>query len=227
MRVKMRFWVGFSVLMMVAACGLAPQQRAGDILVIGDSVLAWNKGSGADVGQVIAAELGREVVSRAALGARIEAGAGAALLGLRIPDQLSPGPWNWVVMNGGANDLRAACGCTACDAEIDRLISADGTGGAIPRLIAAARSQGAQVLWMGYYQAPMSGAFAACRPALVEIERRIARHARARNGVVFVDAEEALDPADPALLASDRTHPSPAGSRVIGEYLARTIGEQG
>jgi acyl-CoA thioesterase I len=107
-------------------------------------------------------------------------------------------------MNGGANGLGFSCGCTRCDAEIDLLITEDAATGAIPDLIARARAQGAKVLWVGYYQAPDSTSFRGCRPGLVEPERRIAIHARTREGVFFVDTEDVLDPAQPGLLDTDR-----------------------
>ncbi|MBQ2259776.1 MAG: SGNH/GDSL hydrolase family protein [Loktanella sp.] len=219
----MRWFFILVLVLHLTACGIAPRQSGGDILVIGDSVLAWNRTSGQDVGHVIGAALGRDVVSRAALGARLRSGGLGALGGLSIPDQLSAGPWNWVVMNGGANDLGFACGCTQCDDEIDQLIAPAAQNGAIPDLIARARATGARVLWVGYYEAPTSRSFQGCRPGLVELERRIAIYAGAKEGVYFIDAEDVLDPAVPALLASDRTHPSAAGSALIGRFIAREI----
>jgi acyl-CoA thioesterase I len=204
-------------------CGLAPQQTGGDVLVIGDSVMAWNRFAARDVGSVIEAELGREVVNRAALGAQIQAGSLGTLGGRSIPDQLSTGPWNWVVINGGANDLGFSCGCTRCDAEIDLLISPDGTTGGIPNLISKARGQQAKVLWVGYYQTPNSSAFQGCRPGLVELERRIAAYALTQEGVFFIDSEDVFKPTNPDLLAADRTHPSAAGSAVLGRFIAQEI----
>lgn len=213
------------LLVSAASCGLTPRQQGGDILIIGDSVMAWNRPAGADIGRAMEAELDRDVVNRAALGAQVRAGGISALGGLSIPDQLSGGPWNWIVMNGGANDLGFSCGCIRCDAEIDLLISEDATTGAIPDLIARARAQGAKVLWAGYYRAPDTRSFRGCRPGLVELERRIAIYARSREGVFFVDTEDVLDPAQPDLLDTDRTHPSVDGSAVIGRFLAREIAE--
>lgn len=221
----MRILLVLSLLTLLATCGLAPRQSVGDILVVGDSVLAWNKSTGEDVGSVIEAELGREVVNRAALGARVGTGGFGALIGLSIPAQLSSGRWNWIVINGGANDL-GACGCTRCANEIDLLISPDGTVGAIPDLIATAKRQGTRVLWIGYYEAPESKSFGGCRPGLVEIERRIALLARSKEGVTFVDSEEVFDPTDSSLFANDRTHPSAAGSAMIGQFLAQHIAGQ-
>lgn len=222
----MRTFFVLCLLVSVASCGLTPRQQGGDILVIGDSVMAWNRAAGDDVGRVMEAELDRDVVNRAALGARIRAGGLSALGGLSIPDQLSAGPWNWIVMNGGANDLGSSCGCTRCDAEIDLLISENATTGAIPDLIARARARGAKVLWAGYYRAPDSRSFSGCRPGLMELERRITIYAGTRDGVFFIDTEDVFDPAKSGLLASDRTHPSVEGSALIGRFLAREIAER-
>ena len=207
----------------LAACTPGAPRSGGDILMIGDSVLAWNRTSGRDVGSALGASLDRTVTNRATPGAQIRKRGFASALGLGIPDQLSGQGWNWVVMNGGANDLGFSCGCTRCDGVIEALISRDGTTGDIPALITRARSTGAKVLWMGYYRAPNSGSFQGCRPGLVEIERRIAKLAQATPGVSFVDSEDVITPRDPSLYAADATHPSPKGSAVIGQYLAKTI----
>lgn len=216
--------VALLLLALVAACGPGQRQSGGDILVIGDSVMAWNKNSGRDIGAVIGASLDREVISRAASGSDIQAGGAKSLIGLSIPGQLPAGRWNWIVMNGGANDLRGSCGCRRCGAEIDRLISRDAASGAIPNLIARARRQSDRVLWMGYYQATQSS-FSGCRPALVELERRVAAYARSNAGVYFVDSESVFDHQDGTLFASDKTHPSPKGSALIGQFLARQIAD--
>jgi acyl-CoA thioesterase I len=222
----MRTVLVLCLLMGLSNCGLAPRQTGGDILVIGDSVMAWNRSSGADIGSVIEAELGRDVVSRAAFGAQIRASGLRALGGLSIPDQLSGDPWNWIVMHGGANDLGFSCDCTRCDAEIDMLISQDGSMGAIPDLITKARRQQARVLWVGYYQTPNSSSFRGCRPGLVELERRIAVYALMREGVFFFDSEDVFETTNLGLLAADRTHPSAAGSAVIGRFIAQEIAKR-
>ncbi len=221
----MRTFLVLCLLMGLSNCGLASRQTDGDILVIGDSVMAWNRSGAGDIGSAMEAQLGREVVNRAALGAQIRAGSFGTLGGLSIPDQLSAGPWTWVVMNGGANDLGFSCGCTSCDAEIDLLISSDGTTGAIPDLIAKARRQQAKVLWVGYYEAPNSSAFRGCRPGLVELERRVAEYAQTHEGVFFIDSEDVFDPTNLGLFAPDQTHPSAAGSAVIGRFVAQEIAD--
>jgi acyl-CoA thioesterase I len=221
----MRFLIALVLVMLTTSCAVDTQRSGGDILVIGDSVMAWNRGSGGDIGRVMAAELGREVNSRAVVGAGIRSG-GFGALARPIPSQLTAGRWNWVVINGGANDLGSACGCVRCDATMDALVSKDGRTGDIPRLIGQARAQGAQVLWMGYYQTPAGSLFAGCRPALVELERRIALYAGAQDGVYFVDAEDVMPLNRTDLLSGDRTHPSVTGSALIGRSLASVIARE-
>ena len=207
-----------------AGCVQMPSQRD-DIVVIGDSVMAWNRAEGGDVGSAIGAELNRTVVNRAAFGAQIRANSIAGLLGLSIPAQLPPGRWNWVVANGGANDLGFSCGCTRCDHEIDALISRDSRTGDIPNLIAQALSQNAQFVWLGYYRAPETTSFEGCRPGLVEIEQRVARLARSNDSVFFLDAETFFDPLVPELFDRDKTHPSVTGSALIGREIANIIAQ--
>ena len=219
----MRLFLIAALFSALAACGVAPRQQAGDILVIGDSVFAWNRSSGQDVGRVIEMELNRDVTSRARLGAQLQSGRLASLGGLSIPDQLTTGSWSWVVMNGGANDLARACGCQRCDGVIDQLIGPDAMTGAIPDLISRARNQGAQVIWAGYYEAPASRSFAGCHPWLVTLEQRIARYAAAKPGVYFMDIEDVIDATASHLLAPDRTHPNSTGSAVIGRFIATRI----
>lgn len=219
----MRALLAFSFVTILGACSQASKSTGGDILIIGDSVMAWNKVDGQDVGSAISSELDRAVVNRAMLGAQVRAGGLAPVVGLSIPDQLRAGPWNWVIMNGGANDLGISCDCVLCDAEIDALISEDGSVGDIPTLIERAQARGAQVVWLGYYKAPDTRAFQGCRPGLVEVERRIAVYAEASDGVFFLDAEDVFDLSDRGLFDLDRTHPSARGSAVMGRYIAETI----
>ncbi|GAB5436773.1 SGNH/GDSL hydrolase family protein [Falsiruegeria mediterranea] len=218
----LRFVVAVLLVWILGSCAQQTSQR-GDILIIGDSVLAWNRAEGRDVGSALASELGRDVVNRAAFGAQIGATDLARIVGLSIPGQMPPGRWNWVIANGAANDLGFTCGCTRCGQVIDQLISTDSQSGAIPDLVSKAQAQGARVLWLGYYKAPETTSFRGCRPGLVEIERRIEVLARSNTGLYFLDAEDVFDPPVRDLFDTDRTHPSAKGSALIGTEIARVI----
>lgn len=215
------------LMLVLSGCSAAVTRGGGDILAIGDSVMAWNESSDAAIPDAVARTLDREVISRAVPGAQFDNASGlASAVGFDIRNQYPGGTWNWIIVNGGANDLWADCGCGACGPVVDKLISADAKSGSIPRFLRQLRASGAQVLWMGYYKGNGRGSFKGCRDDLVRMEERIARFALATPGVYFVDAEDVLDPEDPASFARDNNHPSPKGAAVIGAYLAQTISAQ-
>ncbi len=209
----------------MAACTDSAPKGGGDILVIGDSVLAWNRGSGQAIPDVMQGTLGRHVVSKAVPGAQFDNdNALFSAVGFNIQRQYPGGTWNWVVLNGGANDLGfGACKCADCRATVDRLIGADAQSGDIPAFLTGLRRTGAKVLWMGYYKGNGKGSFQGCRDDLVQLEQRIARFADQTDGVLFRDSENVIDPQDPDQFAPDNTHPSPKGAALIGRYLAKTI----
>ncbi|MEP0261861.1 MAG: SGNH/GDSL hydrolase family protein [Sulfitobacter sp.] len=207
----------------LSACTDTAPRGGGDILVLGDSIMAWN--GGRSIPDVIANQTGRSVTSRAVPGAQFDNGSTiASAVGFDIQQQFPGGRWNWVVVNGGANDLSADCGCGACGASVNALIAPDGQSGSIPAFLQRLRAQtGAHVMWMGYYAGSGSGSFAGCRDDLVEIESRIATFAAGRPGIHFVDSEDVIDRGDRGLFAGDNVHPSARGSARIGAYLAQEI----
>lgn len=207
----------------LSACTDTAPRGGGDILVLGDSIMAWN--GGRSIPDVIANQTGRSVTSRAVPGAQFDNGSTiASAVGFDIQQQFPGGRWNWVVVNGGANDLSADCGCGACGASVNALIAPDGQSGSIPAFLQRLRAQtGAQVMWMGYYAGSGSGSFAGCRDDLVEIESRIATFAAGRPGIHFIDSEDVIDRGDRGLFAGDNVHPSARGSARIGAYLAQEI----
>ena len=93
----------------LSACTDTAPRGGGDILVLGDSIVAWN--GGRSIPDVIANQTGRSVPSRAVPGAQFDNGSTiASAVGFDIQQQFPGGRWNWVVVNGGANDLSADCG---------------------------------------------------------------------------------------------------------------------
>ena len=215
------------LLAVLLGCGGQTGQGRGDILVLGDSVMAWNGSN--SIPNVIGQVLNREVDSRAVPGAQFDnASRLAGAVGFDIQRQFPGGAWKWIVLNGGANDLGFGdCGCGNCTAAVDRLIAPDAASGVIPSFLTRIRAEtGAQVMWMGYYAGNGKGSFKGCRDDLVRMEQRIARFAASREGVTFVDSEDVIDPMDPTVFASDNTHPSAKGSALIGAYLAQEIAKR-
>ena len=193
------------------------------ILAIGDSVLAWQKWTGRDIPSVMGRLLAARVENDAQAGARFsnETVFGRAV-GFDVRAQFRNGAWDLVLINGGANDFLADCGCQACDGVLDSLISND-LEGEVPSFVAGLRAQGLPVLWMGYYASARSGQFAGCRPYLVEYDARMARLASVTPGLTFVDSEDVMDRDDRSLFAFDGIHPSPGGALRIGTYLAQQV----
>ena len=188
------------------------------MLAVGDSVLAWNRLSGGDIPRVAAQATGRAADNRSVIGARMLTG---------IPGQYRDGPWDWVIVNGGANDLRGGCGCTGCDDTLDALVTPDGQGGAMADFARDIVSRGPGVVLLGYYGTSVAGGpFAACGDELTELSRRLSLLADSDPAILFVDAKDAIDPANLDLYARDLAHPSAAGSALIGQLIADAIAAQ-
>lgn len=208
-------------LVLLAACA-APAPRPGAILAIGDSVMAWNGGAG--IPEAAAAALDRPVhdASRS-LAKVVQPNAALSLAGFDVARQWerNAGPWAWVLLAGGGNDVRAACATPREAAALDALVAEDLTG-AIPALVARIRAAGPRVALVGYYDDANAAptAFTPCQPLFDRMNARLARLAARDEGVVFLDAGEVIAPSDLGLYAPDRIHPSPEGSRRIGAALA-------
>lgn len=201
------------------------QSRDIRILVLGDSMMAWNHGTGNSVADAIEATLGAKVVDRSLSGARYFYGLPiSGSLGLRLTKQYRTGNWDWVVMNGGGNDLLFGCGCSKCDRMLDRLVSKDGRQGAIPEFVEQIRKSGAQVLYVGYLRNPgIPSPIRACRPAGNELDRRLAKMAQTRTGVSFVPMADLVPTGDRSFHHGDMIHPSIKGSGHIAARIVTRI----
>lgn len=198
----------------------------GGILVMGDSMLAAHALSGRSVPDVLERRLGRPVTDRAVVGARMIYRlpiSGAA--GMSIPKQFRAGNWDWVVINGGGNDLWLGCGCSGCERRLDRLAGRAGTPeGEIPALIARLRRTGARVVWVGYLRSPGRGSpIESCRDEGEELERRIAAFADRDAGVVFVSLADLVPHGDASFHAFDMIHPSVKGSAAIADRILAVL----
>jgi len=221
LRILLVLFVGIGL----AACTDQAPKNGGDILVIGDSVMAWNGSSDQAIPDVMGQALGRQVINKAVPGALFDNdNALFSAFGFDIQRQYPGGSWSWIVLNGGANDLGFGdCKCQDCSAKVDGLIGADAMSGAIPAFLTRLRATGSQILWMGYYKGNGKGSFEGCRDDLVRLERRISRFAAQTEGVMFLDSEDVIDSQDDTQFAGDNTHPSPKGAALVGRYLAKAI----
>lgn len=192
------------------------------VLVLGDSILAWNRSRGQSIPQLLNTVPGLSVESRAVAGAAFS---GSQFLRREIRSQLPPGQWDVIVVNGGGNDLARECRCRGCAATLDQLVGADGKRGEIPAFLDALRARAARVIWLDYYPVSVRGGpFAPCIDELAVLETRMKAAAGLRRHVDFVDAGAAYDRRDLSLYARDLVHPTPKGGARIATLLARAIG---
>lgn len=206
-------------LLVLSACGRGVPDGA-RIVVAGDSVMAWNRSAGASVADVLEDRLGVAVGDVSLPLAEVMGSVGP----LNIPNQLDGVRAEWVVLNGGANDLSTGCDCTDCDEVLDRLITEDGRQGAIPALVAQLRQGGARVIWADYYTSPRFVG-SECAQTYQQLEDRLVRMSARDPGVTLVDMDDVFDPGDLSLFAGDRLHPSKKGSARIADLIAPEISQ--
>jgi lysophospholipase L1-like esterase len=209
----------------LAACTTSAPPDPDAVLAIGDSIMAWNDDQG--IPEVTAAALEQRVVDASVSGARLQVGSGVfSALGFDITRQWAnnAGRWDWVLLDGGGNDLQGLCATPAEGEALARIIADDLTG-ALPDLIAQVRASGSKVAVIGYYDNPEAGQsdFTTCQFAFDRMNERLTRLAARDAGMVFLDTGTVIDPANTGLYETDFIHPSVEGSRLIGEALAQAI----
>ncbi|MFK7877646.1 MAG: SGNH/GDSL hydrolase family protein [Paracoccaceae bacterium] len=214
-------------LLFLAGCAESVPQggKPPRILLMGDSMLAWNGSSQNAVSHVIERQLGEQVIDRSVVGAHViyELPISGAL-GLNISKQYIAGNWDWIVMNGGGNDLWLGCGCGQCDRRMGRMLSADGRSGDIARFVAQLRASGAKVVYLGYLRTPGRGSpIDSCKSVGNAFDARLQRMAARDPGVFFVSNKDLVPHRDLSFHAPDRIHPSAKGSAAIGVRAASII----
>ncbi|SFT07013.1 Lysophospholipase L1 [Sulfitobacter marinus] len=195
------------------------------ILILGDSFMTSHSQAKQSVAHHLEKAFGAYVKNRAITGARYRyflpiTGA----LGLNISKQYREGPWDWVIINGGGNDMWMGCGCTKCARRMDKLISADGTGGDIPTLVAKARRSGAKVAYVGYLRSPGTWSpIEHCKDEGDTLEARIAAMAQRDHGVIFISLADLVPTGDKSFHAADMIHPSVKGTRAAADRIAQVL----
>ncbi len=195
------------------------------ILALGDSMLAWNRTSGSSVVDVVEASLGERIVDRSTVGASfnyILPVTGA--MGMNITSQYRPGQWEWVIVNGGGNDLWLGCGCNACDRTLDKLISADGKSGKLPALFSKIRQSGAKIIFVGYLHSPGTPSIIDhCKNEDTEYQARIQALADRTADLFYVRASGIVGQGDRSYHGADMIHPSRKGSKAIARLIVEVI----
>lgn len=194
------------------------------ILAIGDSILAWNLDASASIPQVVGQGLDRTIRNNAVGGARIVDPFGGAE-GADIRQQYQAGDWDWVLLNGGGNDLNDGCGCGECGALLDSLISEDGSAGTIPEFVTSLIQQNKKVMYLGYYDIPQGAefGFGRCTPLFQTQHQRLQRMADLLTSAWYVSAGDVVSPMDESNYDSDLVHPSVTGGQRVGAHIAQAI----
>ncbi|WP_406648009.1 SGNH/GDSL hydrolase family protein [Aliisedimentitalea scapharcae] len=210
----------------LSGCGEVPSEtREARILAVGDSLMATHSMTGRAISNVVEQQLNEEVVDRSVIGARMIYNlpvSGAA--GMSIPKQFRTGDWDWVIVNGGGNDLWLGCGCFVCKGKMNKLISEDGRRGTIPGFLYKLRQTGAQVIYVGYLRSPGLGSpIEHCRDEGEELERRIDKLADLDPGVHFLSLADLVPHGDRSFHGIDMIHPSLKASDEIGNRVAAII----
>ncbi len=216
----------FLLLHFISACAETSAPTNNDrILLMGDSLMAWNRTTGQSVGKHLETSLQQPVLDRSSVGATIiQKTPMFASMGLSIPQQYQPGLRDWVVLNGGGNDLFLGCGCSACSERLNLLASEDGSWGAIPNLMDRLRASGAQVIYVGYLRSPGVGSMIEnCKDEGDELERRLILAARQDPGVHYISLRDLVPHGDRSYHAFDMIHPSPRASRAIAQRVTEII----
>ncbi len=189
------------------------------MIAVGDSFLDWNRDDGHSIPDVIGRQRG-EVMGNASI-------SGATVLGgdeFTIPNQYRKGPWSWVIINGGGNDITDRCDCRNCGATLNKLLTADGSSGALRDLAERAVSHGSKAVIVGYMNLlPQAAESPQCNDELAELRTRKSLMAADMQDVIYVNAAEALDGTDSRLYDDDNLHPSIAGSKAVGTLIANAI----
>jgi lysophospholipase L1-like esterase len=213
-------------LSVLASCQEVPSRNSGArVLAVGDSLMAWNALSGNAIPDVVERSIHMPVVDRTVSASWMQTNfdsKGAPVSGIQA--QYVSGDWDWVIVNGGGNDLWLGCGCFSCDAVIDSMISEDGQRGQVPDFLRRIRDDGAQVIYVGYLRSPdLLTPIEHCKAEGDQFETRITRLAEQEDWMTFVSSKTVAQPGDASYFSFDRVHPSRKSSRIIGERVAEVI----
>ncbi|MEP3298669.1 MAG: SGNH/GDSL hydrolase family protein [Pseudoruegeria sp.] len=192
---------------------------------MGDSLLAWNELSGESVSHSVERSLNEPVIDRTVRGAKIMyplpiSGA----LGMSIEKQYTDGDWDWIILNGGGNDLWLGCGCIRCDGTINSMISEDGRSGKIPAMVSKLRNTNAKVIFVGYLRSPGVGSpIEHCKDEGDILESRVARLAEQDDGFYYLSLRDMVPHGSTQYHAIDMIHPSIRASQEIGKRVAELV----
>lgn len=222
-----RYAIVLIALTLLAASPGAGNATDARILAIGDSLMAWHRGAGSSIADIVSKELAEPVENRSISGARVIYGLPiTGALGMRISRQYRDDEDNfdWVIITGGGNDLWLGCGCSRCERRMTRMISPDAKRGELVDLVGRIRRQGARVVYLGYLRSPGTNSpIESCKDEAEAFEARLATFAERDRGVYFHSIAGLVPSGDRSFHGVDMIHPSHKASTIIGQQIARII----
>lgn len=221
----LRYAKALIALTMLAALPGTANAKDARILAIGDSLMAWHRGSDSSIADIVARELQEPVENRSISGARIIYRLPiSGSLGMKISSQYRGDSVDWVIITGGGNDLWLGCGCNRCERRMTSMITPDAGRGELVDLVQRIRSQGARVLYLGYLRSPGADSpIEACKNEAEAFEARLAKLAEQDPGVYFHSIADLVPMGDRSFHGADMIHPSRKASSIIGQQIAKVI----
>ena len=182
------------------------------IFAIGDSIMEWHLGEGA-IPEQVGEQLGQPVYNAAISGSMMSTG-----VDWSIPNQYIDGDWDWVILDGGANDLNELCGCGACETVQENIAESYRT------LVNAIRTDDIRIVIWGYYGIPTEASeFGNCNESIDELSQMQSALADGDEGVLWVNGKSDITGEDLSYYDDDLIHPSLAGSQKIAEQIVSAI----
>ena len=207
------------VLALILCTACSAEKVTTGLQAVGDSMFDWND-EDSSIPAVVAANLGLPFQNNAIGGTTITE------VGFPIPEQYEAGTWDWVLVDGGGNDLNDGCECRQCDAVMEEIITADAEQGAMADFVEQIVDDGYNVALMGYYEMPNNAeyGFDQCNDELGVLLPRYQLLAERFERVTFIDIREVVSPqTTPQAYDEDQVHPSTEGARMIAEHIASVL----
>ena len=185
------------------------------ILAIGDSIFEWHIWNQHSAPEHVEMELGISVYNNARSGSLITE---ETPTGIR--NQYIEGDWDWIVMDGGGNDLNTLCQCNNCSDVQDEIESKYKEF--LQQLL---EKEDLKILIWGYYGLPQKAkyGFDECHDDFEELSRRQKKLADTNQRIFFVDGREEITGDDKSYFYIDKLHPSRKGTEVIGRQISEVI----
>ena len=184
-----------------------------EIFVVGDSAFEWHLWSGRSAPERMGEELNRPIYNAARSGQMLTEG-----LEYSIPNQYIDGDWDWVVINGGFNDLADLCRCGDCpvtQANVDAVLEA---------FVEERVDEGKQVIIWTYYNMPdKSQEMKRCKQAVRVLRQNQKTLADSDPNIFWVDGRQAISADNRKHFFIDNLHPSRLGAERMGNQIAKAI----